>query len=480
MQYVSPLIEGKRPMTGRHPRTACLLTRVEPGQDSNEIQEKLLDLAFRFSPTVEDGRDVAKSPGDGLGLVRIDARGLGLLHESPKALLEATVTESGAAGFDVVAVMADSPFTAAVLAGILAYRRSSSPAAAATLVSTPGEDRRYMARLPLAALYAPEAPGLPPEALEQLELLAVRTIGGFAALPPSAVEKRFGSTGLRLQRLARGEDRRPLIPWHPSPPPRREVEPEPPADNLPALEALLHELLDLLDADLQRAGKGLTRLRATYNIDGGDDLVREIEIIDPMARAKDWMSLIQLDLQAHPPTGPVKRVSVRAAGTSTRERHCHDMFALRRSEESSSESGTGDPAALERVAARLRLRFGNARVGVPVLEDHHRPEAAFRIDPSLPASTSPAAPENVRSNPDGSLTLRLFKPRPVPVETDPAGHPRKLDEHPVTCSGPFPASGEWWSNPYDRLYFEVAAGEKLLWVYRDGLDGRWYVHGAFD
>jgi protein ImuB len=47
--------------------------------------------------------------------------------------------------------------------------------------------------------------------------------------------------------------------------------------------------------------------------------------------------------------------------------------------------------------------------------------------------------------------------------------------------GPERLSGEWWAAPYDREYYRVRLADLGdCWVYRDGTDGRLWLHGFFD
>jgi protein ImuB len=47
--------------------------------------------------------------------------------------------------------------------------------------------------------------------------------------------------------------------------------------------------------------------------------------------------------------------------------------------------------------------------------------------------------------------------------------------------GPERLSGEWWVAPYDREYYRVRLADLGdCWVYRDGADGRLWLHGFFD
>ena len=70
-----------------------------------------------------------------------------------------------------------------------------------------------LAALPLELLTVLTAPT--PLSLDALRRWGLRTIGEFAALPPDEVAARMGQAGVGWQRLAWGEDPRPLVPTLP-------------------------------------------------------------------------------------------------------------------------------------------------------------------------------------------------------------------------------------------------------------------------
>ena len=73
------------------------------------------------------------------------------------------------------------------------------------VVVPPGEEAAYLAPLPVRRLW-----GVGPKMEEQLARLGIATIGDLAALEPARLERRLGTHGHDLQRLARGEDDRPV------------------------------------------------------------------------------------------------------------------------------------------------------------------------------------------------------------------------------------------------------------------------------
>jgi nucleotidyltransferase/DNA polymerase involved in DNA repair len=78
------------------------------------------------------------------------------------------------------------------------------------VVVPPGTEAAFLAPLAVRRLW-----GVGPKLEEQLAKLGVATIGDLAALDPARLERRLGSHGHDLQRLARGEDERAVSgePW---------------------------------------------------------------------------------------------------------------------------------------------------------------------------------------------------------------------------------------------------------------------------
>jgi protein ImuB len=51
----------------------------------------------------------------------------------------------------------------------------------------------------------------------------------------------------------------------------------------------------------------------------------------------------------------------------------------------------------------------------------------------------------------------------------------------LAMEGPERLRGEWWGGPFDRDYYRVRVeGLGDCWIYRDGGNGRLWLHGFFD
>ncbi len=116
-------------------------------------------------------------------------------------------------------------------------------------VVPPGQERAFLAPLPLTVLPQP-----PAELLRRLYLFGITTLGDFARLPRSAVTHQFGASQIVFYDLACGSDPRPLVPA--APPPmitRTRTLPEA-LDNRQLLLAILERLAAGLARHLNKAG----------------------------------------------------------------------------------------------------------------------------------------------------------------------------------------------------------------------------------
>ncbi|MEU5878908.1 DNA polymerase Y family protein [Spirillospora sp. NPDC047279] len=150
--------------------------------------ETVVEAVAALTPKVEVVRP---------GMCAIAARGPARFYggeESLRLMVQDAVVE---AGFDCGAGIADGLFAAE-----LAARTEDG----GTVVPEGGA-AAFLAPYPLTVLDRPELADL-------LKRLGVRTLGAFASLPSGHVAGRFGTDGALAQRLARGDEPRPLAPAH--------------------------------------------------------------------------------------------------------------------------------------------------------------------------------------------------------------------------------------------------------------------------
>src|ERR1019366_1035478 len=135
-------------------------------------------------------------------------------------------------------------------------------------------------------------------------------------------------------------------------------------------------------------------LRLRLKLEAGGTHERCLRLPVPSLDTKAFLKLLQLDLEAHPPDGPI----------------VHLWMGVNRESPRAARPGLSvpvapEPVTLELTLARIQAFVGEGRVGTPELLDTHRPDA-FRI---LQWGRSVAAP--LRPAPSTRLALRLFRPR---------------------------------------------------------------------
>ncbi len=236
----------------------------------------------------------------------------------------------------------------------------------------------------------------------------MRTLRPFAALPSVAVVERLGQRGLLLQRLARGEWSRTLVPFEAPLGFEETCELEYPVENLEPLAFLLNRMLEQLCARLRARSLATNEVRLTFELDssareedvsprrhgvtekneeenqkekefsvsqclrGEKDFARTVKLPVPMQDARVLLKLLQLDLAAHPPGAPVAKLALRAE--PVKPRATQDGFFV---------PVAPEPEKLELLLARAAAIVGEENIGAAEVLDSHRPDAhrlkTFRV-----------------------------------------------------------------------------------------------------
>src|SRR3954471_15597150 len=149
----------------------------------------LLDCACAFSPRVEDTKQ-ARAENIWRDTVVLDVAGLEQLFGTPQKIACDIAHRAYQLGLPARVAIAGNPEAA-----IHAARGFPG-----VTVIADGDERSRLGPLPIEVL-EPTA-----ELLETFDRWGIRRFADLAQLPPVAVSERIGAEGLRLQKLARGED----------------------------------------------------------------------------------------------------------------------------------------------------------------------------------------------------------------------------------------------------------------------------------
>lgn len=386
-----------------------------------------------------------------------------------RALAERAVGLAAELGWSVRAVIAAGKGPALALA---------RAAVAPVRIVPAGAEPRALAPLPLHAL------GLDGEAGERLAALGIGSAGGLAKLPVESLAHRFGVQGVAAARLARGEDARPLVPWTPETLPEEALELEGAAESAEPVLFAVKRLADRVAARLAGRGLGATRLKLVLRLDPRGEERLLVPLARPTAEPASWLAPLREQI-----------FSLRLPAAVTGLRLAAIEVAVLRAEQLAIGDRPEAMAALETVLARLAGRLGEDALFAAEPVERHRPEAAYRPIPFRGARRGgrgaqervalavepepPPAPGAFRP------TRLLAEPRALIAQGE-GGRLTALRvdgrEHAVlSMEGPERLGGEWWNAPFERDYWRVRLdGLGDCWIYRDGRDGRLWLHGFFD
>ncbi len=461
-----------------------VLRARSPRQEST-AHAALLDCAQSFSPWVED------AAGD---TAILDLAGMESLFGAPREMAEAISNRAADLGLETNVAVASNPDAA-----MLAARGFSD----VTIIPS-GKETEQLGSLPIAVLFAKgheeekdEAQKRTGEILATFERWGVRDFHALAALPPVALSERLGQEGLRLQRLARGAASRTLVPREEPPIFEETIEVEFPIVLLEPLAFLLNRLLDLICARLTTRAFYTQELRLTLDLESfslsnrqseigcrPNQFQRTLRLPLPMLDPKLFLELLQLDLNAHPPGAPIKKIHLIAE--PARPRSAQGGLFLPPSPE---------PEKLELTLARIAGLVGESHVGSMELLDTHRTDG-FRMRRFIPNAARLSQKQqhsDAEENECAVAALRIFRPALRAKVTLENGGPayvactKKKEVHGAVVwkAGPWRSSGDWWEREaWSRDEWDIALQNKtdvaLYRLVHDLLSGGWFIEGTYD
>lgn len=437
--------------------------------------EALAGVARQFSPRV--------AVGGGGREVTLDLAGTARLFGTPRELAEAIRRTAAEGGLRVRVAIARTQ----TAARLLARHR-----AGITIVE-PGKETEVLGPLPIGVLEG-AAPGVLElaDSLAALRRWGLRTLGELAALPSDALAARLGQDGVRLQRLARGDDLQPLVPSAPEERFEQALDLEWPIEGLEPLSFVLGRLMEPLCAHLDRRGRGAAVLHIRLHLvrtGAGPRPIHErtLQLPAPIKDARTLRTLALVDLESHPPPAAVDRVEVAVDPTPARV----TQYSL-------ITRPLSAPEQISTLLARLGALMGEDRCGAPAAVDSWRP-GAFAMRLFAPADHDTPRHRGPEVNP--VVALRRFRPPlaarvrveegvPVRIAT---GAPGLGGGRVIAWAGPWRTSGQWWQDEartpggavaaeaWDRDEWDVTLPDGATYrVFRDRATDRWFIDGYVD
>jgi protein ImuB len=236
----------------------------------HSVSADLPQIAAAFSPSFE------QTAPDTV-VFRVD--GLRRLHGSPQQIAQAIAQQSGDDVNVAIAETAD--------AAILAARNFPGVTVA------PNLNDLDVSTLPLTD-----------EMAQVFDSWGIYTVEQLAQLPETGLAERFGPHGVYLQQLARGVTHRPLKIFQPETTYEDRIELDHPVSLLEPLLFLIARLLNEQCARLLSNAMAANEVTIRLELEDRNEHTRTLHLPVPMRESKSLLKLLQMDLEAHPPTAP--------------------------------------------------------------------------------------------------------------------------------------------------------------------------------
>lgn len=440
-----------------------VVVRRRSSEHEDAAQSLLIECASAFSPGIE-----STCPGT----VILDLTGTERLSGTPESAADKICSSARTCGFELHIAIASNPDTAFYAArgfqGI-------------TLIPA-GEELLRLAPLHVSLL------PITPAMLDTLTVWGIGTFAAFAALPEIPLTERLGQSGLHLQRLARGQVERTLLPIEPEPEFIEQYEFDDPVETLESLSFPLYRLLQQVCDRLRSQALATNEVHLTLDLqitqrgDGSqaEKYRHEWKLPVPTQDGKMLFVLARLDLSRQTFSAPIRKVTIEAVPIKPRTAQ-GNLFAPPAPEAENLE------ITLARIRGVVGSVDGDGRscVGSPELLDTHKP-GCFRVRSFSSVANVKTSPVAISPN----VVLRIFRP-PLEATVELAGESphvvflRKKQNRVLAASGPWCSSGDWWNGSrWSREEWDIALktteGIGLYRLYRDRIQKRWFVEGIFD
>jgi protein ImuB len=306
--------------------------------------------------------------------------------------------------------------------------------------------------------------------LNILRRWGIESLGQFAALEKEAVAARLGPIGIQLWDRATGKSRRllRLVPVRESFAETFEFENE--IETSEPLLFMLRRFLQQFSVRLQAVHLVASELQLEITFSDKNCYSHRFKIPEPTNNVETLFRMLHTHLENFTSKSAIVAVALQAKTTKPSFEQFH-LF----------ETTLRDPTRLTETLARLVGLLGSERVGTPVLEETHRPDA-FRMEsfawqlPEKKSDDLPQLPSSVlrRFRSPLPASVLLAKNRPVHFRADKISGPVRAEK------GPYLASGNWWDeNGWSRAEWDVELENgALCQCHASG--GQWALDGIYD
>ena len=305
--------------------------------------------------------------------------------------------------------------------------------------------------------------------LDILHKWGIHTLGQLADLDKDELGLRLGPIAVELWERANGKSVRLLKLVPPLESFLETFEFENEIETAEPLLFMLRRFLEQLSVRLGALYLVAKELTLQITFSDKKNYKHRFQIPQPTASVETLFRMLQTHLENFKSESPIIAISLEAQPIKPSEQ----QFGL-------FETALRDPAQLSETLARLTGLLGSDRVGTPVLEDTHRPDA-FHLEP-FSWQLDDILPEQ---QPVGSCALRRFR-APVfasvlSTENQPVHLQSAETRGPVrTAAGPYHSSGNWWDeSSWARAEWDLELENGALCRCHEEA-GTWQLDGVYD
>ncbi|KPL03343.1 MAG: hypothetical protein AMJ73_07400, partial [candidate division Zixibacteria bacterium SM1_73] len=326
---------------------------------------------------------------------------------------------------------------------------------------------------------------------ETLHRLGIKTLGQFAILPDQEVVERFGAEGLKLLKLARGEDDEPLKPKTFDEEESQAKDLDSPLETQIGILFYVNSILEKQLRDLSGKGLACEEALVILKTENNQEIPIQLSMAKGTNKTKVLIDLLRFELEKITLPALVKEVRVSIERTSPL---LSEQLSLCQKKETN---------VLSQILTQIKRILGNGNILSPQIVSSHKPEGKFQLI-RYTHHQDRSSKENRKNKKldkrhitdlsesafcfsrNSILGLRLYNPpKPATVKTEGGLIKFVIADfwygEVAKQIGPWEISAEWWSEEHDRYYFEIelSEGEQYLIFFENSSKG-WFLQGIFD
>jgi protein ImuB len=302
-----------------------------------------------------------------------------------------------------------------------------------------------------------------------LKKWGIHTLGEFLALGKTALADRLGTDSIALYDRASANAMRPLRLAKPPDMYEEAVEFEHEVETAEALLFILNRFVEQLSLRLELVYLVADEITLRLTLADGDKYEHVLKVPAPTRKIQTLFGMLQTHLENLRTEQPIVgvRLSLRPCRPANQQL---ELF----------ESDLRDPNRFYETLARLSALVGHDRVGTPIVESSHRPDA-FHVEPPslnrcssrpvLRSNTAEGERKEALTNPSPrGPCLRRFRPQQRAA----------FDCHISTKAGPWQSSGHWWDHQrWSRVEWDIQTEDQHLYRIIDH-NGEIALDGFYD